>query len=94
MSEKIVDTTMPSGKWRFDGDVTAAFDDMLERSIPQYNVMRDAVVSVGRTFVQPMTDVVDIGCSRGEALAPFVTEFWPKPKYVRRFVGDLFGLKD
>lgn len=76
MSEKTIDATMPTGKWEFDADVTAAFDDMLRRSIPQYDVMRDAVLSVGRSFVQERTDVVDIGCSRGEALAPFVDEFY------------------
>jgi tRNA (cmo5U34)-methyltransferase len=48
---------------------------MLARSIPQYEVMRRAVFEVGAAFVQPGTDVVDVGCSRGEALAPFVERF-------------------
>lgn len=73
--EKVVDQTMPDGKWAFDGDVTAAFDDMLDRSIPQHEVMRDAVFTLGQTFVKPQTDVVDLGCSRGAALAPFVHKF-------------------
>lgn len=66
---------MPAEKWSFDGDVTRVFDDMLERSIPQYQVMRGAVVALGREFVQPHTAIIDLGCARGEALAPFVTEF-------------------
>jgi hypothetical protein len=36
------DQTIPSERWEFDGDVTEVFDDMLARSIPQYEVMRQA----------------------------------------------------
>jgi tRNA (cmo5U34)-methyltransferase len=82
------DETMPSGKWTFDGDVTAAFDDMLERSIPQYDVMRDAVFTLGKTFVQPQTDIVDIGCSRGAALEPFVKQFGAYNRYVALDVSE------
>lgn len=87
------DETMPEGRWVFDDAVTDAFDDMLERSIPQYHVMRDAVFSIGREFVQEQSDVIDIGCSRGEALAPFVKEYSGRPRrdgtgrYVNKFVG-------
>jgi tRNA (cmo5U34)-methyltransferase len=67
---------MPAGdKWTFDGSVADVFDDMLARSIPQYDVMRRAVFDIGRQFVKPKTDVVDLGCSRGEALAPLVEQF-------------------
>lgn len=77
----VVDQTMPDGKWQFDDDVTAAFDDMLQRSIPQYDVMRTAVFQVGRRFVKPSTDIVDLGCSRGEALDPFVRLFGAHNKF-------------
>ena len=73
--ENVVDTTMPDGKWAFDESVTVAFEDMLARSIPQYDVMRDAVLSIGREFVKHDTDVVDLGCSRGSALDPFVKAY-------------------
>lgn len=63
---------VPGEKWSFDAGVTNVFDDMLRRSIPQYDVMRDSVFKLGLKFVQPDTQVVDVGCSRGEALAPFV----------------------
>jgi tRNA (cmo5U34)-methyltransferase len=67
---------VPRGqKWEFDDSVTAVFDDMLARSIPQYQVMRNAVTDMGCTFVKHSTDVVDLGCSRGEALAPLVERF-------------------
>lgn len=73
--ERIKDEVAPAGKWAFDADVTAAFDDMLARSIPQYEVMRKACFDVGSKFVTPNTTVLDLGCSRGEALAAFVERF-------------------
>lgn len=69
------DQVMPEGRWEFDEEVAAAFDDMLKRSIPQYDVMRQAVFDLASDYVQPQTAVIDIGCSRGEALAPFVNRF-------------------
>jgi len=65
----------PDGKWAFDESVTQCFDDMLRRSIPQYDVMRSAVFDLACRFVQPNTGIVDLGCSRGEALAPLVSKF-------------------
>ncbi len=69
------DRVKPGKKWKFDGGVTKVFDDMLSRSIPQYDVMRKACFDIGRRHVVPETWVVDLGCSRGEALAPFVQAF-------------------
>lgn len=66
-----VDQVVPGDKWEFDGAVADSFEDMLSRSIPQYPVMRQAVVDVGARYHQPGTHVVDLGCSRGEALATF-----------------------
>jgi tRNA (cmo5U34)-methyltransferase len=82
VAEKVVDTTMPDGRWKFDESVTAAFDDMLRRSIPQYDVMRAAVLAMGRPLVKHDTDIVDLGCSRGEALAPFVSAFGAYNRFV------------
>ncbi len=36
----------PTAKWKFDRNVTACFDDMLRRSIPQHDSMRDLVHSI------------------------------------------------
>ncbi len=76
------DETAPVGPWKFDAEVTAAFDDMLQRSIPQYEVMRRTCFDLGRRFVKRSTTIVDLGCSRGEALAPFVQEFGAYNSYV------------
>jgi tRNA (cmo5U34)-methyltransferase len=48
---------------------------MLERSIPAYNVMRDLTTRLASSFVLPGTDVVDLGCSRGQAVEPLVRTF-------------------
>jgi len=69
-------------KWTFDEDVTNNFDQMLSRSIPSYDEMRRLCFEVGCKFVKPQTAIVDLGCSRGEALAPFVAKFGAFNQYV------------
>ncbi len=74
---------VPSGPhWEFDTSVAAVFDDMLRRSIPQYEVMRHAVAELAKRYVKSNTDVLDIGCSLGEALAPLVDSFGASCRYV------------
>jgi tRNA (cmo5U34)-methyltransferase len=65
----------PEGRWAFDDDVTRVFDDMLQRSIPELATMRSLVFEVGQRFVRPNTCVVDLGCSRGDSVAPLITAF-------------------
>ena len=58
---------MPEGPWEFDKGVTEVFEDMLERSIPDYKKMRTA--SSALAFASgPVDRVLDIGCSNGLAL--------------------------
>lgn len=76
------DRVEPSGPWKFDQEVTDAFEDMLRRSIPQYDVMRAAVNSLGARFVKDGTDVFDLGCARGEALEPFLRKFGARNRFV------------
>ena len=63
-----MDTGYAPDSWEFDEEVTRVFDDMLERSIPQYDVMRELVTDVATAFALRNSAVVDLGCSRGEAL--------------------------
>lgn len=63
------DEVVPGSRWEFDESVTAAFDDMLARSIPDYLTMRNLVVTLGSPFVTSGSVVLDLGCSRGVALA-------------------------
>jgi tRNA (cmo5U34)-methyltransferase len=82
MSDAPRDEVIPRGAWQFDQEVTAVFDDMLQRSIPQYNAMRLVTFEVGRRFVQPGTAIIDMGCSRGQALLPFVSQFGEANDYI------------
>ena len=73
----------PSGaKWEFDSEVAECFEDMLRRSIPQYDVMRDAVFSLACKFRQPNTDVLDVGSSRGDSVARLVDKFGAGNRFV------------
>ncbi len=60
---------IPEGPWAFDENVTAVFDDMLERSIPQYAEMRRLTSNLAARYAREHTAIVDLGCSRGGALA-------------------------
>lgn len=71
----LTDQTTPDGAWSFNDDVTQVFDDMLQRSIPQYEVMRRTVFELASAYVRENAVIIDLGCSRGEALAPFVERF-------------------
>lgn len=72
-----LETDLVEGEpWVFDADVATSFDDMLSRSIPDYEQMRSSVLAVGRRFAADRPTVFDLGCSRGEALAPFVKLGW------------------
>lgn len=76
------DEVVPGERWEFDQNVAAVFDDMLARSIPQIDVMRESVHQVARKHVRPLAHIVDLGCSRGGALARFVDEFGVNNRYV------------
>jgi len=69
-------------RWQFDRDVTDVFENMLARSIPQYSTMRALVFELGSTLVQPGTTIIDIGCSKGDALGPFVQQFGTANCYI------------
>lgn len=66
---------MPSEHWEFDVNVTDCFEDMLMRSIPEYHVMRRLVFDLGCLFVHPGQTILDLGCSRGDALEPFIRKY-------------------
>ena len=63
------DQTTPEGPWEFDQSVTEVFDDMLTRSIPNIEDMRRGVTALATDFLPEGGVVLDIGCSRGSALA-------------------------
>lgn len=85
---------MPSGKWAFDEQVTSVFEDMLERSIPNYRIMRELSTDLAVRFIEhdnlsvssPL--VVDIGCSRGDALKEVYNRKGDSLRYLGLEVSD------
>lgn len=73
---------MPDGRWKFDDAVTAVFSDMLERSIPQYRVMRQCVLELGVSLAPPGSTIVDLGCSTGDGLWPFIETLSTRNRYL------------
>lgn len=69
------DNVSPGEKWEFNEDVAACFANMLERSIPDYKSMRALTYKIGEQFIQPDTLIVDVGCSTGLAVEPFVEKY-------------------
>ena len=76
------DETMASGKWEFNESVTSVFENMLERSIPQYDTMRELVYRIGANFVRPDTTIQDIGCSNGLSIQKFVDSYREQNKFL------------
>lgn len=58
----------PERGFSFDAEVAERFDDMLERSIPGYEDMRAVVTELAAQYLPKRGTVLDLGCSRGEAL--------------------------
>lgn len=82
------DKTMPDGPWEFDAEVAAVFDDMLRRSIPQIEVMREAVTALALEFARPKTEIVDLGCAQGEAIAPLVEKLFADCTFIGTDVSE------
>jgi len=80
--QNVKDDTTPGAKWEFDESVTDAFGDMLARSIPQYDVMRKACFDLACKYRTRKTDIVDLGCSRGEAMAELIDKFGAQNRFI------------
>lgn len=59
------DNVMQNRSWEFNEEVSEVFSDMLSRSIPDYDNMRDLMFRMAKNFVTPYSNVLDIGCSTG-----------------------------
>lgn len=64
----LIDEVKKNGKWEFDKEVAECFDDMLERSIPQYAIMRQLSTDLAKEYAISNTPIVDLGCARGGAI--------------------------
>lgn len=65
------DNIIPNSKWEFDAQVADCFENMLSRSIPQYDVMRDSASELVYKSIRcgkhkkELFNILDIGCSDG-----------------------------
>jgi tRNA (cmo5U34)-methyltransferase len=85
VSNGAVDNVLPEDRWAFDAEVAEVFDDMLARSIPQYDVMRRAVADVGAAMLGNVNypiRILDLGTSRGAALEEHVRRFGARGQFV------------
>lgn len=74
------DNVVPKEKWEFDFSVADCFENMLQRSIPQYDVMRSAVTNLSYDVItnRPKKEtfqILDLGCSDGLMLDSLVKKF-------------------
>ena len=76
------DTGYTPARWAFDDEVSRVFDNMLQRSIPQLDVMRQACFDLACRYRQHGTMILDLGCSRGDALAGLVDRWGTGNSYL------------
>lgn len=77
----MIDNIIAENKWEFNVNVSNCFSDMIKRCIPDYDTMRNLTFNIGKKFVKEDTAIIDIGCSNGLSVLPFVSEFGDKNKY-------------
>lgn len=84
MKEKIRDNVVPKDKWVFDEEVAECFEDMLQRSIPQYEIMRKSTFELASSFLEDKRkfSLLDIGCSDGLGLVDYLRRFGAHGHYL------------
>ncbi|MBJ7220597.1 MULTISPECIES: carboxy-S-adenosyl-L-methionine synthase CmoA [unclassified Brenneria] len=55
------------GDWTFDERVAEVFPDMVQRSVPGYSNIISMIGMLAERFVQPESQIYDLGCSLGAA---------------------------
>lgn len=63
-----------SGEFSFDDNVSSCFDDMLSRSVPDYDGMRKLVYGVGSRFVNEKSTILALGSSLGRDFEQFAKD--------------------
>lgn len=83
--DQVRDEVVPGERWAFDGETTAAFSDMLDRSIPNIEDMRRAVTESAEWLLDRHGvsggHVVDLGTSRGDALGGLLDRVGIRAEY-------------
>ena len=71
-------------KWDFDESVANVFENMLERSVPDYHNMRDLTVKLCDSLIlrdKRTFTMLDLGCSDGLNIREFVKKYGSHGKY-------------
>ena len=55
----------PIDDFRFDDDIANVFEDMVQRSIPGYNLLLQNIGVITKKYAAPKTNLYDLGCSLG-----------------------------
>jgi tRNA (cmo5U34)-methyltransferase len=78
------DNIISEGKWVFDEEVANCFEDMLQRSIPQYEIMRKLTFELGSFFLKDKKwfSLLDVGCSNGLGLVDYIRRFGAHGQYL------------
>lgn len=58
----------PETDFRFDQQTAAVFDNMIQRSVPLYGEMQRMTAEIAADFVQPCSNLFDLGCATGNTL--------------------------
>ena len=74
------DKIEPDDRWVFDESVADCFENMLQRSIPQYSVMRNSVVDLAYDIIMGVPrketfQILDVGCSDGLMIESLIAKF-------------------
>lgn len=69
-------------KWTFDAETAASWTDIVSRSIPQHDDMRELTAALASRFSQDDTWIVDLGCSLGESLDGIIRRRGPRNRYM------------
>jgi tRNA (cmo5U34)-methyltransferase len=70
--------TTPAGSWTFGGEVPAAFDSHVARSVPAYAGGQELIADIADQLVPPGGRVYDLGCSTGALTAHIAGRLAPR----------------
>lgn len=80
----MIDNVVPKEKWEFDEAVADCFENMLERSIPDYRNMRELTVRMCDSLLlghKKTFSLLDIGCSDGLNMEKFIYKYGSHGKF-------------
>jgi tRNA (cmo5U34)-methyltransferase len=78
----VKDEILYKKKFEFNKGVSSVFSNMLERSIPEYEKLRELVYKISLRFQVDRTHIVDLGASTGLSLEKIINAFKNKNKYI------------